>query len=361
MPEWEEYNPNCFVARQQDRQQCLQWIELPQPKYRVYSFVGAAGIGKTWLLKALEHDLRGALDAPYQPVPIWLSFPSLAKELVEGTPRYADAVHSWLIELRDQIAARYPAIPDVARDVMVRQMVEVLVEPVCEHAGFRPVLLVEGYDEVANRQAVQIARDVLYPFAGKPQARIIMGRRDTKLRDVDELRWKEKQVILAVNATPREQFARFREENFPDIPDSIIDRLPEIQQLVPGYAWNPYYINAYLFNVALSRLESAPAEPIAVEDLITVEDRENCCWELINRGGPRAGGNIDQKQFHQLKQIAQRLERSWSEAILQQNLSIRLKDLESLFVYGTIYRDHATAQRYHVAEGLYELLAELPA
>jgi hypothetical protein len=354
MAAWEIYNPTCFVGREQDRNKCLQWIEHVQPKYRMYTFIGAAGTGKTWLLHALHDDLKRLANAPYQPEPIWLSFPAFAKKLAQNNQAYTDAISDWLLDLRGQIIARHPAIPTIASDVMVRRMVEVLAEQVCEQLVLRPVLLVEGYDEVDSRQAVQIARDLLYPFVGKHQTRIVMGRRDTKLRDVDELRWKEIQVTLEVDAILQTQLVHFQQQFFPDRPLALTNRIAEMQQLVPGYVWNHHYINAFLFNVALLRAN----DPNAI--LITVDDRYQCCWELIHRGGVR-NGELDQKEFQYLKQIAHELERSWSETALQQALGLRLKNIDSLFVYGTIYRDRTTAQRFRIADGLYELLAGLPA
>jgi DNA replication protein DnaC len=95
MRNWETFDPARFVGRQQERRQCLDWLRQDQPR-RLYSFVGAAGTGKTWLLQALVHDLMGSDLRADRFVPIFISFPQIADDMSNTPTRYATAVHGTL-------------------------------------------------------------------------------------------------------------------------------------------------------------------------------------------------------------------------------------------------------------------------
>lgn len=346
---WEAFDLNRFVGRQHERAQFKAWLRRPPGERRVYSYVGAAGTGKTWLLHALHHDLEQPDLQAELFCPIYVSFLNIVEDMEGNLSRYTASVHSWV----KRVAEARGISSEITDELMAKQMVTILVKILCEDLKQRPVLFVEGYDEVEHALAFRLTNDLLYTFLSQPQTRIVMGRRDLKLQDVDLLRWSDQYVILESDAEGTIQFQSLL-KLFANADHLPLEKLPALKLQVPDYGWNHYFINGYLFSTALSR-------PTASFDaLITAADREACCQDLILRGGRRSMATLNLEFLPPLKKIAQQLARSWTEQELQSALQMRATAIEHLFVYGAISHDPERTQRYRIADGLYELLRALP-
>lgn len=352
MSNWQTFDPTRFVGRQQERQQCLDWLRQDQPG-RLYSFVGAAGTGKTWLLHALMHDLAEADLRADRYVPVFISFPQIAADMASTSVRYSIAVHRSLDRIMQAMSPQCGTFPEIADDIMAKQMVTIFAKTLCEDRNLRPVIIVEGYDEIDHNLAIRLAQDLLYVFLGYSQARIVMGRRDITLRDVDLLRMADYPVLLHADASGLDQFQSIL-RCFPEATHLSDVELPRLQLLVPDYQWNHYFVNGYLYATALER-QGAP-----FQSLITTDDCERCCRDLVFRSGRHAPPAGDPDPIALLKRIAKELARNWTEPDLQRVIGRRLIDVEHLFLLGAIARHPVSIQRFCIADGLYEILRTLP-
>lgn len=345
--DWEQYAQNLFVGHDGEIAACSDWVTSQRTTRQLRSYIGAAGTGKTWLMQRLYGEFRDAKAPAVNLLPIWLSWPHLAHDYVSGVDIYTAAVRTLLeIECRE-LSNHYPDLSALPDDVEAKVLAEIVSDILCDRLDLRPVLFVEGYDEVEEPLAVTFAEDLLYPFITKSTARVIMGRRDENLDGVDVLRWTEEAQQLEAAITPGDQLERLIQAQYP----GMMLQLAEIEALVPNYGWNHPYINAYFFHCALSKTDR-PLNRRILED-----DQRVCCRQLIERGSRPP---LDEDQFKLLCRIAHDLGREWTEEEFEQTLQMRLDQIELFFEYGAIRQTSQTSHRYHIVDGLYQLLANLP-
>jgi hypothetical protein len=167
-----------FVGRQPALQEIADWANDPNPTYRVFSVVAAPGLGKSWLLQKAGEDLqrngqlvlRVDLSQLVNPAQTRLSLGNDA------------ARRSWLAGEIPRVQSQ-PGCSHVQAynsSLTFEAAIDAFVDDLCQsRAGVRPVLVIDGLDEVASTiERQEIEHHLLYRFLGQSCTRILLARRD---------------------------------------------------------------------------------------------------------------------------------------------------------------------------------------
>ena len=135
---------------------------------------------------------------------------------------------------------------------------------------YLPLLLVDGYDEVPVEQAVTISRAILDHFL-TDCTRLILGIRDPIIPRTYVIKSSENHLkLMDIKINPEDHFVRFKTCFYPNAVHLDVVNLSQWQSTIAGYNWQHPYINAFLFDRALS------ANPANFPNLLTPnEDRKS--------------------------------------------------------------------------------------
>ncbi|MBM3145794.1 MAG: hypothetical protein FJ010_12675 [Chloroflexi bacterium] len=343
-----DFDPGKFVDRPVTLQELKKWLDTPQEK-RVKSVLGAPGSGKTWVLKKLESELNNRCFL------LWLNVLEWINRGNEQDPINSTFAHECLEETWKR-AERFCDIPDLidhTADLIV--IIEKLVEIVCD-CGFEcdPIVIVDGYDEITEKQAKAFSKRVLEPFVSRPCVRMILAYRDDWTLEGDALRRNESKPPFRVG-TVDEDFAvsQFR-LLFPGSPPTNEKLIAWMKQ--KRYQWNVPLINRILFQKGFNR-NSPGLQPL------TNQDFHDCFKEAIER--PDSQGNpryemLNPDQFEMIYQMANQLPDQWSSTTVEELFGMPNFYMDNrvkrFFDLGLIEHEDNIHQ---IVSGLRELLREI--
>lgn len=362
---WEEYNQNVFIERKDDLgqevlPQVYAWANLLTVEKNVWTIVAPPGMGKTWLLRAAWENWTSSTGSdPAYPdrLVIWINAPDWINRSEEYDTRRMFNLTEALKRLKPFVEKA--RVTPFDRDMDPSATIDALVAALCEqrHLNCPPIVIVDGYDELTQTQAGVVSERVLERFVSRACVHMLIARRaDFPLQGYA---LKNPHVIrLQAIESVADQFTNFANAYYSTAAHLHLDNLETFKRLRPYYQWDHPYINAFLFDRALSR----PSTPF--DQLVTQKDIEQCCQSLVNRPNGKTGLLRQQRlvsnEFDCLKQIAQQLAKQWTSLELETQLGFKLHDAQvaGLFKRGLIFNVKPT-QRYQVADGLRELLREL--
>jgi hypothetical protein len=220
--------------------------------------------------------------------------------------------------------------------------------------GHPPLLLVDGYDEIGkndNREyetaVIRKKSSIISCFGDCTQIRMVLGLREEMVYRTITMRQSESKMEMDTDLGVYAQFERFKNQHYPNARHLHLEKLSAWQSaVVKEYAWQHPYINAFLFDRALSK----PEEPFPY---VNRDDLEECCLHLINRDRHKTLSNAG---FERLQQIAQKLEPAWTDRGLL-TIGINQTQINELFDFGTI--DNLQTGKRKIIDGLRELLRNL--
>lgn len=344
----ETYQPKLYVQREELFEQIREWIHLPADEYRLWSLVGAAGIGKSWFMTDTYQRLRKEGNC----LPIWLDlsqgaiYPDLGASAPEAGQPFPDCQtpegrSQWLEREITRAKKVCPRVsdynPHVAFSVMLRKFVQDLCQ-LC--ARYIPVLLIDGYEEVGDEASKDFLQEHIFSnFFGGGCTRLMIARRDKDgFGFHPTLAYVDKVVPLPPfeESQSQEQITKRRREKAPAAIG--ID-----QHVTPYLTGNPF-INVQLFERA------AINDPSSLGSY----DFQVCLTAVLDRAG--LGAN----HAGLLQHIA-RISLEWTKIELRDvcYISIDHPEMEDLFQAGLVYHVEGTGGRYKIDDGLHQLLSFL--
>lgn len=367
---WQNYNPNAFVECPEILDEIQGWVDDPYGDRQVLSLVAPPGTGKSWLLRYLKQAWQG------ERLVIWVN----AVELVNPAERKIrenilnhTRVSQWLentFSEAKQYCSHIPSYTPPPR-MTYGKNIELLVTATCQRCELRlrPVVLVDGYDDIEAIQAEVLSDQLLTSFISDECWRMIIARRAERSllayklknnsdREVGD-RLRELFSISRNIGFARQQFRQFLEAHRPDIEvedESLVAWFGALKE----YHWGHPFINAFLFDAALR--DAKPPLPS-----LTKKDLEDCFRATVQRRiysseQSPSTGILPRDNTDILKKISNELDETWTDQDLDETLGIKLgNESERLFESGIIIRAPDYSSRYKIADGLRELLREIKA
>ncbi len=367
---WQSYNPNAFVERPEILTEIQHWIDDPIGDRQVLSIIAPPGTGKTWMLHYLKDLWQG------KRLVVWVDAKELinrAEQNIRGNMLIPANVNSWVANIfteAKQYCNQIPAYLPPPRMTNGKNL-ELLVTTTCQRCKLRlrPVVLVDGYDDVEEVQAEVLSDQLLASFISDECWRMIVARREQrrllvyKLRSNDDKEVSDRLKVLFSSSSnlsfAQKQFNSFLKTNYPEL--RIEDAaLVEWFKTLKKYHWGHPSINAYLFDAALR--DSAPTLRTLIK-----KDFEACFRAAVQRRAP--AGQASQTtapsphdNLEILLKISSTLDETWTEHDLDEKLGIKFWDEnERIFDTGIIVPVPGSYTRYKIADGLRELLREIDA
>jgi len=361
-----EYNSTAFVPRPAINAEIQCWVDSGGGDKQVLSLIAPPGSGKTWLLNYLMSAWGK------QRFVIWVdisTFISKKDTIIKEEMLDLDAISIWLKRVCAEAKKYCKHFPEYDANLTFGRMIELIVETACQRCelAYLPLVLVDGYDDVSEEQALVVSDRILAPFVGDDCWRMIIARREErrlinfKLRNSEET---DKEVLAKIKSLfsvtgadfVYEQFQRFIPAYHKNI--TVDKRIFEIWAgAFSQYTWNHPFINAYLFDQATSNSSTALST-------LTCAQLMDCFKATIQRRSPEAPKPIEKisdSAFDILRKIACEAGESWTELDFEEQLGLKYprKELEPLFESGIIVPAGNGYSRYKVADGLREFLREL--
>lgn len=349
----EPYVPDLFVGRTTSLARILYWANEENPVQRVLSVVGPPGVGKSYLL----HRAYDRLQASGRVV-FWIDL-SRDPAIRGGCPDVLtmDGLRSWLKAAVQYARQSCPSVRDYEGSISPEAMIHTLATDLCDVCDSKPVLMVDGFEEINQQERDRLEWTVLEQFISRGCTRILIGQRDEFALNSPSLRWTEGKEILSVmdekesdlqiktrlekwNAHPRHAGPIV---NFPSA--DWLKNLREHNPL-PPYDWNHPGLNTLL----LERI--VPRHQAGSEAYVSVDDLRQCILEVTGSISPLSSSQLDC-----LRAVATRLPPEWANEDLMDTLKIVIEDdnLSELFRRGIVFNIEGTP-RYKVADGLRELV-----
>jgi len=356
---WNATLDNQFVARPNAAAKIIHWIDSPTEK-RILSVVAPPGNGKTWILKSLYKEWSNAGNR----LVLWLDAPDIIRrEEEQDTARMIEpeAFRQWFEEVQRRAAQHCHHLRPISQIADFKAQIEALVEMLCDcDLAHSPVLIVDGYDEITERQAETLSLRILHPFLERSCTRLILAHRAAWL--VKGLSFYKRQMLWLSEQDPLswefalQQFERLFEQKYPGhSPFDPSDWMKQCQH----YRWNHPFINRFLFECGL---ESKNASSLAT---LTPQNFRDCCKAVIERpdaqGKPRYPSLTDE-EFHLLYQLATQFPDKWTDTEVASRMGISLMWMDArftrLFNAGVIV-NLSPSPFYQVADGIREILREI--
>ncbi|CAG0962189.1 hypothetical protein ANRL3_00951 [Anaerolineae bacterium] len=362
---WEDYDSNVFVGRKTELDKIKDWANASRVDKRLWAIVAPAGMGKTWFLQAAQEKLRGHVS-PSQRLVFFIEIPKLVKP---GVGLDNDAILKRLGEIQQDARKVCPEVRAIdPAATMISQNIDRLINDLCLHCDLHPtpIVVVDGYEEVEEKIRQDVDEQILERFFNRPECiRMLIALRDEGSIDSFVLRKNQCLPSLPLDALadPTMQFSEFVKKHYPQVQNLTFGQLKALPLIqghesglprITSYNWDHPYINAFLFNRALSRAMGSPAS------VLTRNDISECISNLIRR--PDQNGHsrympLTLDVLGCLTKIAQSLDKEWTSDELESlDLDINDDRINQVFQYGIIFNSTNSAQRYKVSDGLWELL-----
>jgi hypothetical protein len=361
-----KYNPDAFVPRPAILDELQDWVDRGAGDKQVLSLIAPPGTGKTWLLNYLKSEWGK------QRFIIWVNIPTLVSKkdtLIREEMLDTEAISVWLKKVIEEAKKYCKHFPDYDPALTFGRMIELIVEIACQRCDLphHPLVLVDGYDNVGEEQALVVSDRLLAPFVGDDCWRMIIARREErrlinfKLRNSEEtdkvLLEKIKELFsVADDDFVFEQFHKFiiaYRKNVKVEKYTFENWMTTFTQ----YTWNHPFINAYLF-------DQATYDGSITLNVPTQKQLTDCLLATIQRRSPDAPKSVEiipDSAFDILRNIACELNETWTELDFEELFGLKSrKELERLFENGIIVpAGDDFRSRYKIANGLREFLCEI--
>ncbi|MBN1995308.1 MAG: hypothetical protein JW953_21650 [Anaerolineae bacterium] len=339
----EKFRSELFVGRERELEDLVRWAtDIAVPSRRLRTIAAPPGYGKTWLLKQLVCRLAEWRDL------FIITAPTLT------LTSYA-AITKWLLTVIEQagtVCAKMSAVPpDESLEAWVRHLLENLTQ---NSPSLRPILIVDGLNELADNERRELEKYLLDQFWLNPEVRIIVSFREESYLIPSNPRRGEKRISL-------ETFSKIENKISADghqqlhkratiIPEKLEAPLEEFLEIVAPYALTVPGLNTILFRRAREN-EANHRRPI-----LNANDLKESRYELIGpelRQKPETVKTIEDA----LRQIVALQENSWILENFAGNKYTQreaLNHIQTLMVLSIV--THIGGQRYQIVDGLRELL-----
>lgn len=358
--DWDDLLEKEFVDRPKAKDAITNWVESPTEK-RILSVVAPPGNGKTWILKNLHKEWSN----PGKRLVLWLDAPDIiCREEEQDTARMIEpkAFGEWFENAWNHAARHCHHLRPISPIADFKAQIEALVEMLCDcDLAHSPVLIVDGYDEITERQAETLSLRLLHPFLGRSCTRLILAHRAEWL--VKGLSFYKRQMLLLSERDPLswefalEQFQRLFEQKYPGHPPR--DPSNWMKEQCQHYRWNHPFINRFLFECGLKSPDASTLAPL------TSQNFKDCRKAVIER--PDAQGNprypsLSPEEFHLLHQLATQFPDKWTDTEVASRMGISLMWMDArftrLFNAGVIV-NLSPSTFYQVADGIREISREI--
>jgi len=358
--DWDDLLEKEFVDRPNAAAEITRWVESPTEK-RILSVVAPPGNGKTWILRSLYEDWSN----PGKRLVLWLDAPAIIRRQEEqDTARMIEpeAFRQWFDEVQRRAAQHCHHLRPIGKIADFKAQIEALVEMLCNcDLPHSPVLIVDGYDEITERQAETLSLRLLHPFLGRPCTRLILAHRaEWPVKDI--LSYKRERFFLSEKDPlsrqfALEQFERLFEQRYPGHPP--LNPSDWMDSQCRYYCWNHPFINRFLFECGLASQDVPSLAPLTPQNFV------DCCKAVIERpdaqGKPRYPALTDE-EFGLLHQLATQFSEKWTETKVASEMGISLMLIDArftrLFNAGVIV-NLSPSPFYQVADGIREILREI--
>ncbi len=129
IPDWRKYSADKFIGRAKIIEKIRAWLRTAERQ--VLALIGPPGGGKTWLLKRLEDELKGAGGSIFV---VYLNAPSLIDRKAAKAEKVIDRFEAdkWIKGIYDQARARGYVVPDYDPALTPVASVQRLVDALCQ-------------------------------------------------------------------------------------------------------------------------------------------------------------------------------------------------------------------------------------
>ncbi len=354
--DWDTRLEKYFVDRPQAEEAIQRWLDSPSEK-RIFSLVAPPGNGKTWTLRRLYQKWGN----PGNRLVVWLDAPVLIRrEETQDVNRMIDAesFKQWFDEIKSRATQHCRSLQPISTLADLPAQIGALVEMLCNCSlPASPLLIVDGYDEITEKQAETLGLRILKSFLERECTRLILAHRvEWKVHGLPL--YKREVLFLSEKAPLSPEFALCQfeilfKEKCPT--DPALDPKDWMEQL-KHYRWNHPFINHFLFRRGLKG-ECPRLLPL------TPQDFYECCQAVIERpdapGGPRYP-RLTEDEFRLLHRIAKELGDQWPETDCTSLLGIPSlwgnAHIDRLFNAGLIV---PTTPFFQISDGIRGVLREI--
>ncbi len=371
IPDWRKYSADKFIGRAKIIEKIRAWLRTAERQ--VLALIGPPGGGKTWLLKRLEDELKGAGGSIFV---VYLNAPSLIDRKAAKAEKVIDRFEAdkWIKGIYDQARARGYVVPDYDPALTPVASVQRLVDALCQENGLlQVVVLVDGYDEVESNDPEPSRRIFTYAFADRILVpllqrrcvRLVIAHRGATGLQHPGLSPHDRYAITEYDAEdpipPYQQYLRFcaSPADPEGSPASGLFNAQEFaawQGQLQQYRWDNPFINNYLFFAAVV-IPGGGLSPLSVADL------GNCIRDLIEKvdGNQSSFPRLSVANFLILREIARLKPEFTREDLFNHNIPITIFDPNFrmfIDVYGVILQVPHSA-RYTMLDSLRGLFRDL--
>lgn len=335
-----EFDPVLNVSRQSVIDDFLAQIGTVEGRF--VSVVGAAGIGKTWVM-ADAFSQMVKLPEDRRVLPLWLSmtkgshYPGTDEVVPDcsGENGRIQWLKSAMAKINQALGQQKMAYDDTY-DFDVN--FDAFCQTICkEMPGWCPVLFFDGFDDLILPET-DYWQEKIAQFWSPQCTLTFLGRRDNKKIDHPVLEWDEAIVTLRpfVDEQRDEQITK-KERALPNPPNPTPPA-----QVLDGYTTGNPFINAWLFDYVVQYHISS----------FTRADLEACLDAYLVRA------NVPVSSRDLVIQLGQELSSVWTTSDLEKLApKIKVDDppMKPLFANGIVCHIKNTP-RYKLDDGLYELI-----
>jgi hypothetical protein len=337
------YTPAHFIGRQGSIQACHQWFN--QDKFRLLVVTASPGMGKTWLIRHVYHDMQNHQNRPV----LWFDTPIKNPRLTNN--RLDDnELADWLNQMISDTRQDFPQIRPFDPLVETSRMAEAFATDLVEKRWPNQTIciFIDGCDLVDLDSWRLVERKIIEPIARKTNIRFIITLRNYHRLRLPVLRYSEKRIDLPA----------FEEEDQGNQQiEKLTSELSRKQKEVVDNLIKPYIssypgLNGFLFQQARQNVQQGNPQlntDFWQEALIALNQLP---IENDNRLTPE-GKCILVK----LLQVSQRLGQKWTHEQAKEMLGISIAEagiwIEDLRQYWLINNEKG---HYFIEDGLAQFL-----
>jgi hypothetical protein len=253
-----------YIHRPHVADPLLTWASTRDMRHRVWSLVGSPGVGKSWWMAWLFHELHRKKEQPV----FWVDLSNDPGR--EGRTDLASA-NSRLEWVRAAISSAQVHCPSVrpasSTDyiVLLDQLIDDLCSDKCLGAA-APILLVDSFDEISIELRNELETRFFQRFISRSCTHIVIARRDNYALIGPQLRLHETVDHLQVlgDVLGWQQIEALK-ASFPQ--DVALPDLPQLRNIIPPYQWTHPRANAWLFNRACDNVANRISQLLGYADL----------------------------------------------------------------------------------------------
>ncbi|GIK43241.1 MAG: hypothetical protein BroJett011_70740 [Chloroflexota bacterium] len=341
MDDWhDEFSPALFIGREAELAQLIQWVTTNAIlSRRLITIAAPPGYGKSWLLGKLQKRLleRHGRD-------LFIMFVAAAD--LTSISKMTNWIQSVIKAAREGGLAVRESNPEDSLATIIHH----LLEDLCEHSNppLRPVLMVDGLDELAPKTAEVLQKVFLESFWDKPQLRMIISFRDEFSLTSHTLRLGEERMSLTA-FTPPTGKEQLRKRVTSEAPSILFQKdLKDLVALIPQYTWTNPGLNTCLYTKAKKRRVNGQTP------LLTVADLNECWLGPIKAKSKELSVTLSELESN-LKIVS--AEDTWTVETFSQicgySLVVAHKHIQELIALSLVTNEK---QKYKIVDGIRELI-----